>query len=63
MIAGQYRFTDAHLTEIVRIFEMRPEERVRHSSAPRRRIAAPPPADPPATALRARRPRRSRQPT
>ncbi|WP_433055514.1 helix-turn-helix domain-containing protein [Dactylosporangium sp. CS-033363] len=51
-IGGSYRFTDEHLAEIIRLFEVRPQE-VRPAT-PR---AAP--ANPMVGPLRARKPRRA----
>ncbi|MFI5906211.1 helix-turn-helix domain-containing protein [Dactylosporangium sp. NPDC051541] len=50
-IGGSYRFTDEHLAEIIRLFEVRPLEP--RPATPR---AAPPTTNGP---LRARRPRRA----
>lgn len=55
MISGQYRFSDAHVEEIIRIFEQRPEPE--YPPAPKRRVKAPPQE---AAQLRARRPRQRR---
>jgi excisionase family DNA binding protein len=40
MVGGQYRFSDAHLEEIIRIFEKRPV--APHSPSPPMRKAKPP---------------------
>ncbi|MEV8513450.1 hypothetical protein [Dactylosporangium sp. NPDC051484] len=52
-IGGSYRFTDEHLAEIIRLFEVRPE--AERSATPR---AAPAPA---IGSLKARRPRRTQR--
>ncbi|WP_432984674.1 hypothetical protein [Dactylosporangium sp. CA-233914] len=52
-IGGSYRFTDEHLAEIIRLFEVRPE--AERSATPR---AVPAPAIGP---LKARRPRRTQR--
>ena len=38
-IGGSYRFTDAHLAEIVRLFEVRPTEQVSPADPPERAAA------------------------
>ena len=65
-IGGSYRFTDEHVTEIIRIFEVRPTTTGPHPGtppsavrAPRRRPKTPPAA--PAVVLRARPPARTRR--
>jgi len=59
LVGGAYRFTEAHLDEIVEIFEQRPESTRGQTSATPRRRAQPrsQPADA-VTPLRARQPRR-----
>jgi excisionase family DNA binding protein len=60
-IGGSYRFTSAHLVEIVAIFEVRPTDAAEQTNTPRRR-AAPASVSPlrPATRLVAKKPRRNR---
>lgn len=57
MIGGSYRFTDAHLIQILKLFEEQPTG-ASSSHAPRRR--ADPALPEGVTALKARRPKRSR---
>lgn len=57
LIAGKYAFTDKHLDEIIRQFEVTPRGE-QHSTAPRR--AAPENGQPAVTQLRARPPQRRR---
>lgn len=59
MIAGQYRLSDAHLTEIVAMNEQRPETAVPPRAVRRRSGADEQPA--PAVSLQARRPQRARR--
>ena len=56
-IGGSYRFTDAHLAEIVRLFEVRPQQPA-PAEPPARRATGPHLDEP--TQLRARPPRRAR---
>jgi hypothetical protein len=60
-IGGSYLFTQEHITEIVRLFEVRPTA---STAAPRAAAAASPhdsdPVAPPVIQLRARVPRRAR---
>jgi hypothetical protein len=59
-IGGSYRFTDDHLTEIIRLFEVRPAEVApplsESPASPRTRVARPTQQ---AARLRARTPRRA----
>lgn len=58
LVSGQYRFTDEHIAEIVRLFEVRPE--TAEAPSPRRTARASAPQDDRTQALRAR-PQRTRK--
>jgi hypothetical protein len=58
MIGGAYGFTDAHIEEIIRIFEQRPDEQV--TTGPRRITTAPDTGTGNTIRLVSRRPRRRR---
>lgn len=57
MVGGQYRFTDAHLKEVINIFEERPGLEPVHTPRQSRTAALPDAVTP----LKARPPKRSRQ--
>jgi hypothetical protein len=59
-IGGSYLFTDAHIAEIVRLFEVKPEETVVSIPTPRSPRRNADPATEPAHRLSARVPRRAR---
>lgn len=61
LIAGKYAFTDDHLAEIIRKFEMKPGRDERPAAAPRRRVRDSAASAPTVTPLRARPPQRLRR--
>jgi excisionase family DNA binding protein len=59
LVGGSYRFTEAHLEEIVQIFEQRPESiHGQVVTAPRRRTKQPAPEQTAVVPLQARQPQR-----
>jgi Helix-turn-helix domain len=64
-IGGSYRFTDEHVVEIIRLFEVRPEHGGPAGSAAGTSTTSKRPETPaaPVTRLRARSPRRTRRGT
>lgn len=59
LVGGAYRFTEAHLEQIIEIFEQRPESTAGQVvTAPRRRVQPRPEAASAVVPLQARQPRR-----